>query len=63
MVPVGEAEDVIQETGVGSLSDCVHLLFICAPAFMLLLLHGTIQFCWFTNSATPFGGVLLRFVS
>ena len=30
MVPVGEAEDVIQETGAGSLSDCVHLLFICA---------------------------------
>ena len=30
MVPVGEAEDVIQETGVGSLSGCVHLLFICA---------------------------------
>ena len=23
MVPVGEAEDVIQETGAGSLSDCV----------------------------------------
>ena len=26
MVPVGEAEDVIQETGDGSLPDCVHLL-------------------------------------
>ena len=38
MVPVDEAEDVIQETGDGSLSDCVGFLFqLCACVYVTII--------------------------